>query len=453
MIGIFKERLKEHGAFIVFLLVTMILMAAGIIWVYHVKVLNAPKVYSDGFGYFVYLPAILYGDFQFDFVRDFEHPLTLIQADGGLLNKYPVGVAIMESPFFFTAHVLSLLRDALTGSFTATGYSNWYQYLVLFGGVVYYGIGTILLYCLLIQYLNISRKIACITCILITYGTNLFHYASYDAGFSHIYSYVLLIMFLYYLCWYEERDKVNKNNILLTCVFGILAGMIFLIRNVNIFFVVTYIFYGVKDLSSLKKRFITVLQPGRVLPIILAGVASIMPQLFYWHSATGHWILYSYGSNEPFYWLHPELINFLFSVRKGLFFWNPILIVPVIGIIYAYKNRNELYTGMVLFLIIIIYISGSWWCWYYGGSYGQRVAVDFMCIFAVFLATLLNGLHVRQIEMVGTNNVLRIIQIAVYGYCCICVIWNCICTLAYWQHIIPTDETTWQHIAAIMEWL
>lgn len=453
MIGIFKERLKENGAFIVFLFVTMVLMAAGIIWIYHVKVLNAPKIYSDGFGYFVYLPAILYGDFRFDFVRDFEHPLTLIQADGGLVNKYPVGVAIMESPFFFAAHVLSLLRDMLTGSFTATGYSNWYQYSVLFGGIVYYGIGTILLYGLLIRYLNISRKIACITCVLITYGTNLFHYASYDAGFSHVYSYMILTLFLYYLCWYEERDKADKNNILHTCVFGVLAGIIFLIRNVNIIFVVIYILYGVTDRESLKKRFFTVIKPKRVLPIIVAGVVTIMPQLFYWHAATGHWILYSYGSNEPFYWLHPELMNFLFSVRKGLFFWNPILIVPIIGIVYAYKNRNKLYTGMVLLLVMFTYISSAWWCWYYGGSYGQRVAVDFMCVFAAFTAVLLNGLHVRQLKTAGTRNVLRYVETAVYGYCCICIIWNCICTLAYWYRVIPSDGATWQHIQAIAEWL
>ena len=330
-----KRIVKEERAFLIFLFVSMFLMAAGIIWVYHVKVLNAPKVYSDGFGYFAYLPAILYGDFQFDFVQNLEHPLKLIQVDGGVVNKYPVGVAIMESPFFFAAHVLSLLRDALTGSATATGYSNLYQYFVLFGGVVYWAAGTVLLYRLMVRYLDLSRKIACITCILITYGTNLFHYASYDAGFSHVYSYAVLNLFLYYLCWYEERDKTEKNTPLHTCVFGILAGVIFLIRNVNIIFVLTYILYGVRDWRSLKERAVTVLKPSRVLPIVGAGIITILPQMFYWHAATGHWFLYSYGSNESFFWLKPEMINFLFSVRKGLFFWSPILFVSMAGIVYA----------------------------------------------------------------------------------------------------------------------
>lgn len=113
----------------------------------------------------------------------------------------------MESPFFFVAHISSLLRDAITGSVTATGYTNLYQYMVLLGGVCYWVAGTVLLYRLLVRYLWFSNKIALFTCTIITYGTNLFHYASYDACFSHIYSYFLLNLFLYYLCWYEERNS------------------------------------------------------------------------------------------------------------------------------------------------------------------------------------------------------------------------------------------------------
>ena len=113
--------MKENRALLIFLAATAFLMLCSIIWVYHVKVLNAPKVYSDGFGYYVYLPAMIYRDFSFDFVEGWEHPLDLIQSAGGIVNKYPVGVAIMESPFFFLAHIISLLRDTMTGSVTATG--------------------------------------------------------------------------------------------------------------------------------------------------------------------------------------------------------------------------------------------------------------------------------------------------------------------------------------------
>lgn len=120
--------LWQEKALTAFLIITAFLMLCSIVWVYHIKVLNAPKVYSDGFGYFAYLPALIYKDFTFSFIEagKWDHTLKLIEASGALVNKYPVGVAILESPFFFAAHLISLLKDALTGSVTATGYSNLY---------------------------------------------------------------------------------------------------------------------------------------------------------------------------------------------------------------------------------------------------------------------------------------------------------------------------------------
>ena len=445
-----KTIIKEHLAFIIFSGLTMILMCSSIIWVYHIKVLNAPKVYSDGFGYYVYLPAVLYHDFQFSFVEGWEHSLDLIQTTDGIVNKYPVGTAIMESPFFFMAHFLSLARDAFTGSNLATGYTNLYQYFVLIGGIFYWTAGTIFLYRLLIRYIGISRKISCITCIMITYGTNLFHYASYDACFSHVYSYAVLTFFLYYLCWYEEREKESKNRIGHTCVFGVLAGLIFMLRNTNLLFVLTYILYGVRDWSSLKTRLITVLKPQRAVPIIFAGFITIMPQLCYWHAVTGHWFLYSYGADESFFWLSPEIINFLFSVRKGMLFWNPILIVSFAGIVYEHKNAGKLYWGLVIFLVSIIYLSSAWWSWYYGGSYGQRVTVDFMCVFAIFMARLLNGMSAAGKKAVGKIKVLKVL---VYSYMICCAGWNCICMLGYWYRIIPSDGAEWRHLHALIEWV
>lgn len=441
--------LWQEKAFIGFLMITAFFMLCSIVWVYHIKVLNAPKVYSDGFGYYVYLPALIYGDFQFHFVEGWEHPLRLSEAAGGLLNKYPVGVAIMESPFFFAAHLLSLLRDTLTGSATATGYSNLYQYMVLFGGVCYWIAGTILLYRLLRKYLGFSEKVSLLTCILLTYGTNLFHYASYDACFSHVYSYFLFNAFLYYLCWYEEREEEGENRLWQTCVFGVLAGLIFMCRNTNILFVLTYVFYGVTDWKTGKARMAEILRPKRAVPIVLAGCAAIFPQLLYWHTATGHWFAYSYGG-EPFYWLAPQLGNFLFSVRKGLFFWTPLLFLAVVGMVVAYRRKGKLYVGLVVFFLLIVYVSSAWWSWYYGGSFGQRVAVDFMCLFAVFIAYVLDGLEKwkgQKDRKRGYKAAAAVVSV----YCVLCVAWNLLCMTAYWYRILPSDEADWGTVRNIVD--
>ncbi len=442
-----KNYIRQEPGLCIFIAVTALLMFASIVWVYHVKVLNAPKVYSDGFGYYLYLPAVIHGDFSFGFAQGWEHPVALKEVSGWMINKYPVGVAILESPFFFFAHVVCLIKDALTGSMSATGYSNFYQYMVLFGGILYWVIGTVLLYRLLERYLGFSKKVSLLTCIVITYGTNLFHYASYDACFSHVYSYFLFNLFLFYLCRYEAREaEGGKNSLLHTCIFGFLAGLIFMCRNTNIIFVVTYIFYGVRNWETLKQRFVTIINPARAVPIVLTGMVTLFPQLLYWHTATGRWFVFSYG-DESFYWFAPQTLNFLFSVRKGLFFWSPVLLLAAAGIFMAYKRRNRLYVGLVVFLLLIIYISSAWWSWYYGGSYGQRVAVDFMCVFAIFLASVFESLERRKAEGRSGSKIL-------YGlscvYCGVCIVWNLWCMTAYWYRVLPSDEANWDTIRNIV---
>lgn len=445
-----KEKIKAEKAFTGFLIITVFFMLCSIVWVYHVKVLNAPKVYSDGFGYYAYLPALLRGDFTFGFIEaeGWEHRLTLIAADGGLVNKYPVGVAIMESPFFFAAHLLSLLRDTLTGSATATGYSNLYQYMVLVGGVFYWMAGTVLLYKLLTGFLGFSKRVSLFTCIVITYGTNLFHYACYDACFSHVYSYFLINLFLYYLCWYERRDKDGKNKLWQTCIFGFLAGLIFMCRNTNILFVLTYVFYGVTNWDTLKMRAVTILKPARAIPIILTGVVTLFPQLLYWHAATGNWFLYSYGE-EYFDWLAPQVGNFLFSVRKGLLFWSPVLLLAIPGIMIAYRKKEKLWAGLTAFLLIILYVSSAWWMWYYGGSFGQRVAVDFLCVFAVFLACVFEDLEKWRLQS-GRSRIYKFAAVGIYGFCGLCVLWELICMRAYWYRVLPPDGADWNTVRDII---
>lgn len=206
--------------------------------------------------------------------------------------------------------------------------------------------------------------------------------------------------------------------------------------------------YGVRDWETLKKRFLTILKPRRAVPIVLTGIVTLLPQLLYWHAATGHWLVYSYGADEPFYWLAPQIGNFLFSVRKGLFFWSPVLLLAIVGIFMAYKRRKQLYTGLVVFLLLIVYISSAWWCWYYAGAFGQRVAVDFMCLFAVFIACVFDRLE--QMGQNGSGVRRKLLSGLVYGYCGVCIVWNLWCMTAYWYRVLPTDEADWDTIRAIV---
>ena len=113
---------------------------------------------------------------------------------GNYLDKYPVGVAVMALPFFLVAHAGTLILSLHSGV-APNGYTDpLYHAAQAFSGLFYGLLGLVILKKLLDKYF--SAKVVYLTIILITFGTNLFHYFTYDAVFSHAYSFFLFTLFL-----------------------------------------------------------------------------------------------------------------------------------------------------------------------------------------------------------------------------------------------------------------
>jgi len=82
----------------------------------------------------------------------------------------------------------------------------------------------------------------------------------------------------------------------------------------------------------------------------------------------------------------------LFGFRKGWLIYIPIMLFALVGIWHIYKTKKEYYLSILLFTIIYIYVAFSWWCWWYGGSYGQRVMIDIYPVLALPLAAFLKNI-------------------------------------------------------------
>ena len=98
-----------------FVALTALVAVVSYIWIY-ARVLNQPPIRSDGYSYYVYLPAwLLDGDPSLDTVaRDCcggAFPdFTGIRRWPGTdrwVNSHPIGVAILTAPFFGVAHLLT----------------------------------------------------------------------------------------------------------------------------------------------------------------------------------------------------------------------------------------------------------------------------------------------------------------------------------------------------------
>ncbi|GEM_PF-1353400 len=349
-----------------------------------------PPVRSDGEGYYSYLPTmIIYKSFDFSLIEKsrFQNGfpdwtgIRLNKNTGRLHNQYPMGVAILISPFFLVAHIFTSFFKSLNSD----GYSLLYQISVLTAAWFYYLLGTYFLAKYLANVFN--ERIAFLTVIFITFGTSLFHYATYDAIFSHIYSYCFVVL-LIYLTEKFWQNPTFKDAIIL----GGVIGVLFLIRNYNLALASFFFLYPFG--KEFKKIYLLNAKPLAL--VIGTSFATILPQLIIWKVNAGSFIVYSYLDQKTegarFNWLTPKLVETISSVQAGVFIWAPILLIGFIGLLLLLRSSLKKIAALSLINICFLtYLVASFWTWHFGGGYGHRGFVDIYPFFAIGIAGFLSA--------------------------------------------------------------
>jgi len=113
-----------------------------------------------------------------------------------------------------------------------------------------------------------------------------------------------------------------------------------------------------------------------------------VPQFLFWKHNLGTWLWYSYGE-EGFFFNNPQIINGLFSFRKGWLIYTPVMIFALFGIYTLLKTNRQFFIPLITFTILNIYVIFSWWCWWYGGSFGSRPMIDSYPLMAISLGSFL----------------------------------------------------------------
>ncbi len=394
----------------------------------------------DGVGYYSYLPAIfIYQDLTFDFYDNIksENPRPeldvdfVTKTDIGKINKYYSGTALSIMPFFLVSHFLT----EITGHH-ADGYSYYYLLGIQFAAFFYLLMGLILLSSILKFYAirNANRAIIIVS---ILFGTNLFYYVIHEPFMSHIYSFAFVNLFVWAVLNYL---KVSKAFWLLISAFAV--GIIFLIRPINIIILLAVPFF-VFDFKTLKNQFALMIRKPWILILgILIFMAISFIQLIIYKIQTDSFIVYSYGK-EGFDFTNLQIIEFLFSYRKGFFTWTPIAFISLFGLRFIFQKSKFQFFSWILFLLFVVYLLSSWWMWYYGGSFGSRVMIDYLVFFAIPLALLLQKTKFRKLVIIVIIVVSLITQIQTYQYVKGYIHWSEMNHEWYWENFLRIDKV-WQ---------
>ncbi len=392
-----------------------------------------PPIRSDGYGHYLYLPAVfIQKDLSMrtevaEWGENWDPNIGLTQDPntGRWLNRFPPGQSLLMLPSFLLAHGSARVLGSVPD-----GVSPPYQVAAALNGLLALLIGLALLRRALAELFSPGVVLA--TLVGITFGTNLFHYATYDAIFSHVYSFALFAGLLLLLPRFYREPTVGRSLLL-----GGLMGLIVLVRNPNALMLLLVPMYGVYDAQTKRARITFIQEHWRKVALVTLAFLAVMSILFgYWKYVTGAFIAYSYRG-YPFFFDKPQLLPVLFSVRKGLFFWAPILLLAMAGFVRAKEKLAPYLLPLLIIFLLHTYIVASWWHWAYGGSLGHRAYTEGSAFFALGLAGFF-----AMLQSARSRRVAAVI-------CSLLLALHTMHMAQYWKRILPADDLTWEQYKAI----
>lgn len=372
---------------------------------------------GDGKGYYLYLPVIFID-------QNFSHQAIddrfILEENGRGANKYYAGTALCMLPFFLIACAISFVLGI-----EITGYSAPFEFMIGLAALFYFIAGLVFLSKLL-KLFQLDKTSVSFSLIFIALGSNLFNYVFVEPAMSHVYSWCFISGFLYFLKAFLLEHKAR--DIYWAALF---LGIIILIRPINGIVVLSIPFIA-QEVFHLRRFFHVpfILKSAA----ILLGILSI--QLILWKAQTGNFIIHSY-KNEGFYFSNPELWNCLFSFRKGLFVYSPIILIALLGSLVFWKKNRFAFFAFTSFFLLLVFIISSWWNWFYGPSFGQRAFIDFYAVLAIPLA-----FTIEKIQQANWRKTVLLI-------CFACVFLNLIQTYQYKKLILSSWDMNFQKYAYV----
>jgi hypothetical protein len=340
------------------------------------------ELWADKAGYHMYLPALFYYDFKAsnypeDFGSNIGNGFRFNPKEDKVISKYPIGVAVLQSPFFTLGHFIDQFNERGECQKSYAGYS-WIQHKMIDVSTVFYFVfGLLLLFKVLIR--NNARRQVYVLLFLLTFGSNAYFYITRDAGLSHAYSFFTFSAFLYFFNRLINQSKSIKTEVIMLLF---VASLGCLIRPVNV------LFYGLSALVFIIPNWSYLIQHKRVIgtSVLLAlPIALLLPflQLVYYKYAHGSYLAYSYTDEAFIYADTPKFARVWFAPANGLLPYSPVFALSLIGIFFMFKSDLKLALTYVILFLGVSYLYAAWWTPGLGCGYGHRGFIEHLPFFAL----------------------------------------------------------------------
>lgn len=355
----------------------------------------------DVFGYYLYLPmTFIYHngglqdmDIVHRMLEQYHGSSSLYQAystsTGYGVIRYSMGMAVLYAPFFFVAHLITGFT-----AFPPDGFSFPYQAAILAGGMIYSIAGFYLLRIVLLRFF--TDKIAAACLLLLYFGTNYFFHSSLHGSnaMSHNYLFTLYALLLWSTVKWHETFQIKYA----VCL-GLACGIAILARpSEAVCLLIPALWQLGSRYSPVSKLKLFGREYKQTALVLLLLFLVGLPQFVYWKITAGKFFYYSYGNNagEGFEFLHPNILETLFSFRKGWLLYTPVMIFAIAGIVLSLKKKTDFSLAVFVYFVLNLFIVSSWTCWWYAGSFSQRSLIQSYAVLALPLGFALKYIFIRK---------------------------------------------------------
>lgn len=343
---------------------------------------------GDAWGYYAHLPsALLYHDIgTYDSTiaatKKYDPNMADPKADmyglrktpaGKFIIKYPIGVPLLEVPFFYIAHARAL---ASGGEYAADGFSRPYMMWAGLGAIFYVVLGLLLLWRILARYFPRSTVLALV--LITAFATNLYYFSVYNNVMSHPFLFFLHAA----LIWTTIRFWENPGAWRAAAV-GLAVGMIAITRTQEVIAAAIPLVWGLTSWASVRERVRFVGANWKWAVVAVAAFAVVLfPQLLYWKTVGGSWLYFSY-QGETFDFRHPHIKGGFTDFRNGWLIYTPVMALALLGLWRLRRSVPAAWWPFWAFFPLHVYITYSWWCWTYINGFGSRPMVETYALLAL----------------------------------------------------------------------
>ncbi|GEM_PF-2819116 len=270
--------------------------------------------------------------------------------DGRFYNKYPDGTSILQIPFVAIAHYIFKMD--------MTERRHNYRFQKIMAGIIF-----ILIFLIFyrISRLYFDERKSLLISFMFIWGTSMVG-SNLASLWTHLMLMLLSTLVIYMLLIYEKRATIKPY------ILGTILFLTFFVRQTGVFLVISVFIY-----LFLKRDFRVFFKT-----VLVSFIFFLLYMVYNYLVYKTPFSLYdTWGLRFHNYGLR-NLYCLLTSPTRGLFVFNPVLLITAAGVFLYWKEFPKHFRYLLMLWItgIILMVSYFWTAWWGGWAYGPRLLVE-----------------------------------------------------------------------------